>query len=80
MLGRVGCLQSEKKRSGDCRKEAARLLSHRGLAPRARPSPRPRPQALEGAPALPSLQTQEPSMGEQAMAFSQAQRAEQLTP
>lgn len=38
------------------------------------------PQALEGAPALPSLQTQEPSMGEQAMAFSQAQRAEQLTP
>lgn len=44
--------------------------------------PGPRPQiALPGDPnPVPSLQTQAPSMGEQAMAFSQEQRAEQLTP
>lgn len=44
--------------------------------------PWPRPQiALAGDPnPVPSLQTQVPSMGEQAMAFSQEQRAEQLIP
>lgn len=44
-------------------------------------SPGPRPQtAPPGRTPLPSLQMQAPSMGEQAMAFSQEQREEQLSP
>lgn len=80
----------EKKQSGFSRKEVAWRLSHRPAAARG-PHPCARARLLDRGPApnpplpgdpapLPSLHTQAPSTGEQAMALSQEQRALQSTP